>query len=101
MYVARIDDPQWLLEEAVRLHQPIYLATAHSYLPDNQGQHRPGLLMTYSITDYANDTKWSYQEIAYPTLGSQIDLRHTLYEWIRVNQPQGVAIVTAQRSGAV
>jgi hypothetical protein len=101
MYIARVNDPQWLLGQAQRMQQPIYLVTAHAYLPDSKGQRRPGLLMTYSVTDHENGMTWSYQEIAFPTRGGQLDLRDTLYEYIRINQPAGVAVETAPRSGAM
>lgn len=44
---------------------------------------------------------WSYQEVAFPTLGGQLDLSATLYEYIRIHRPPGVAVETAPRGGVI
>jgi hypothetical protein len=57
--------------------------------------------MHYTVTDHASGMAWSYQEVAFPTRGGELDLSATLYEYIRVNRPPGVAVETAARSGAI
>lgn len=100
MYVAAVNDGQMLLAQAQRMRKPIYLATAHTVARDSRGQHRPGLLLSYYVTDDESGMSWSFQEVAFPTLGGQIDLRGTLYDYIWRNRPEGVVVETSRESGA-
>lgn len=53
------------------------------------------------VSDHENGMTWSYQEVAFPTLGGQLDLSATLYEYIRIHRPPGVAVETAPRGGVI
>lgn len=100
MYVAAVNDGQLLLAQAQRLGTRIYLATAHTVAPDRAGQHRPGLLLSYYVTDQENGMTWSFEEVAFPTLGDQIDLNGTLYDYIWRHRPAGVVVETSRQSAA-
>ena len=100
MYVAAVNDGQLLLAQAQRMQKPIYLATAHTVAPDSGGQHRPGLLLSYYVTDEESGMTWSFQEVAFPTLGGQINLKGTLYDYIWRHRPAGVVVETSRQSAA-
>lgn len=99
MYVASVNDGQLLLAQAQRLQRPIHLATAHTVAPDRMGQHRPALLLSYYVTD-ENGMSWSFQEVAFPMPGGQIDLNGTLYDYIWRHRPPGIVVETSRQSAA-
>jgi hypothetical protein len=100
VYVAAVDNGQLLLDQARVKQKPIFLVTAHTVAPDRNGQHRPGLLLSYYVTDEEHGMSWSFQEVAFPMLGGQIDLRGTLYDYIWRHRPPGIVVETSQESGA-
>ena len=100
MYVARVSDGLWLINQARRTHHPIHVSTAHIVAPNESGHPVPALLLQYSVSDNVQSMTWTFQEVRFPDpVTNQVPLDGTLLATLR--GLRDVVVDYSHRSGSL